>query len=282
VTDPAILHYSPSPVELQDSRAWFSSHCNEIIGVETKFPLIFLSSTGSGCLLGYNMFSFDQGDVTKAADEVGQVWICDCLFWNRLMGGVTPFNPSQRIQFLTSLVKYYNTPLADAVIQCYVERNTDHEANKHLLQFGIQRNFDVAKSSVIYHNQKAGSIERLGYSNRDWEKPEMEEAWRKMCSLCLTTGIHDRVLDITWNRFTDDLRHNEADCISNLVRLNDAIHSHKAFHSQENIREYCEEHGISMNQHRIIIFNTIVRPIIEQIIRVQARKFHLPLPACLE
>ncbi len=109
----------------------------------------------------------------------------------------------------------------------------------------------------------------------------MEEAWRKMCSLCVTTGIPDSVLDITWNRFTDDLRHNEADCISNLVRLNDAVHSHKAFRSQQTIRAYCDKHGIPIDQHRIIIFNQIVRPIVEQIIRVQARKMHLPLPACL-
>jgi hypothetical protein len=282
VTDPAILHYSPSPVELQDSRAWFSSHCNEIIGVETKFPLIFLSSTGSGCLLGYNMFSFDQGDVTKAADEVGQVWICDCLFWNRLMGGVTPFNPSQRIDFLASLVIHYNTPLADAVFHCYQEDMTDEQANAYLSPFGMERNFSVTKSSRVYHKQKTGSVERLGYNNRDWLESQMKEAWRKMCSLCVTTGIADHVLDITWNRFTDDLRHNEADTISNLVRLNDAIHSHKAFHSQETLQAYCDEHGIPMDQHRILIFNTMVRPIIEQIIRVQARKFHLPLPACLQ
>jgi hypothetical protein len=232
-----------------------------------------------GCQNGMNMLSCDQGDPSINADGIGQVWTFGTWFWNRLMGSMSP---AQRFDFIASVTIHYNSLLADAVIHCYVKQLSDASSNTYLIPFGMERNFSVAKSSRIYHSQKAGSIERLGYSNRDWEKPEMEEAWRKMCSLCVTTGIHDSILDITWNRFTDDLRHNEQDCISNLVRLNDAIHSHKAFRSQDTLQAYCHENDISMNQPRIVIFNTIVRPIVEQIIRVQARKFYIPLPACLE
>jgi hypothetical protein len=51
------------------------------------------------------------------------------------------------------------------------------------------------------------------------------------------------------NRITDDLRHKEQDCISNLVHLNDAVHSHKAFHSQKNRRRHFEENNIDINLH---------------------------------
>ena len=110
----------------------------------------------------------------------------------------------------------------------------------------------------------------------------MKGVWFKLCSICVTTGIRGRDLDITWNRITDDLRHNERDCISNLVRLNDAVHSHRAFHSQENLRKYCDENGIDTELHPILVFNQIVRPIVEQLIRVQSIKLNVALPNCLQ
>merc|ERR1719354_858170 len=106
----------------------------------------------------------------------------------------------------------------------------------------------------------------------------MNDVWYKLCSICVTTGIRGDDLDITWNRFTDDLRHRERDCISNLVRLNDAVNSHKAFKSQENLRRYCEENNIDINLHPIQLFNQIVRPAVEKLIRVQSQKLNLFLP----
>jgi hypothetical protein len=110
----------------------------------------------------------------------------------------------------------------------------------------------------------------------------MNNVWFKLCSICVTTGIRDSDLDITWNRITDDLRHSERDCISNLVRLNDAVHSHKAFRSQENLRKYCAKNGIDIQLHQYLVFNQIVRPAIEQLIKVQARKLNIPPPDCLQ
>jgi hypothetical protein len=248
VTESAVLHYKPTQAELKDAREWFLLHKNQLECTETGYGLEFNSQ--AGCINGINMLSCDQGDRSINADGVGQVWTFGTWFWNRLMGSMSP---AQRIEFLASLSIHYNTQLADAVIHCYQERMPDDEANNYLLQFGVHRHFEVAKSHTIFQNQETNSMKRLGYSNRDWKKPEMEAVWKKMCSLCLTTGIADRVLDITWNRLTDDLLHNEDDCISNLVRLNDAIHSHKAFHSQETLRQYCEVYGIPMDQHRILI-----------------------------
>jgi hypothetical protein len=136
----------------------------------------------------------------------------------------------------------------------------------------------VDKSNRIWNKQKSGSVKRNGESNRDWSEPEMETVWFNLCSIFVTIGNRGSDLDITWNRFTDDLQHRESVCISNLVRLNDAGHSHKAFKSQENLQTYCEENLIDINQHPIRIFNQIVRPAIENLIRVQAQKLNLPLP----
>ena len=110
----------------------------------------------------------------------------------------------------------------------------------------------------------------------------MNNVWFKLCSICVTTGIRGSDLDTTWNRITDDLRHKEQDCISNLVRINDAVHSHKAFHSQESLRRYCEENGIDINLHPIRIFNQIVRPAVEQMIRVQSQKLDNTLSFAIE
>lgn len=269
--------HSPSAVELQSSREWLLSHSNDIVCSESGMALQFFSQ--EGCTDGWNMFSADQGDTGKAADEEGQVWICGSIFWNRFMNVM---NPLERIDYLKKLVSLYDPLMADAVIHCYLEELSDEEADAYLLRYGIKRNFNVKKSNTIWNSQKFHSIKRKGESNRDWTEEEMKNAWFKLCSICVTTGIRGGELDITWNRFTDDLRHNEQDCISNLVRLNDAVHSHKAFKSQESLRRYCEDNGIDIKLNPIRIFNQIVRPAVEQLIRVQSQKLNLPLPDCLQ
>jgi hypothetical protein len=275
--DPALLHYSPSALELQSAREWFLSNSNDIVCSETGMKLQFFSQ--EGCTDGWEMFSADQGDTGKAADEEGQVWICGSIFWNRFMNVMLPL---ERTVFLNKLVSLYNPLMADAVIHCYLNELSDEEADDHLVPYGIKRNFNVQKSNRVWHHQKSGSIKRKGESNRDWSEPEMEKLWFKLCSICVTTGIRGSDLDINWNRITDDLRHKEQDCISNLVRLNDAVHSHQAFKSQENFRKYCENNLIDINLHPIQIFNQIVRPAVEQLIRVQSQKLNLPLPDCLQ
>ena len=277
MTDSAILHYAPSPTELKTSRDWFSAHSNQIFCTESGMPLQFFSQ--EGCSNGWEMFSADQGDPSRAADEIGQVWICGSWFWNRLMSDMIP---TERAVFLKKLITLYDSPMADAVIHCYLDDLTDADANAYLLPFHIGRNFNVEKSNRIWNHQNGDSIKRTGASNRDWTEREMEGVWFKLCSICVTTGIRGSDLDITWNRITDDLRHNEADCISNLVRLNDAVHSHRAFHSQDSLRKYCEENGIDTELHHILVFNQIVRPIVEELIRVQSIKLNVALPNCLQ
>jgi hypothetical protein len=277
VTDPSVLHYSPSATELQFSREWFLLHSNDIVGSECGMNLQFFSQ--DGCTDGWEMFSADQGDTSKAADELGQVWICGSIFWNRLMNVMIP---TERTDFLKKLISLYDPPMADAVIHCYLNDLSDTEANEYLRQYGIKRHFNVEKSNKIWNHQKSDSVKRKGESNRDWSEPEMNKVWFKLCSICVTTGIRGSDLDITWNRFTDDLRHNEQDCISNLVRLNDAVHPHQAFKSQENVRKYCEENHIDIKLHPIQIFNQIVRPAVEKLIRVQSQKLNIPLPESLK
>ena len=138
VTDSAILHYAPSPTELKTSRDWFSAHSNQIVCPESGMPLQFFSQ--EGCSNGCEMFSADQGDPSRAADEIGQVWICGSWFWNRLMGDMIP---TDRAVFLTKLIALYDSRMADAVIHCYLDDLTDADANAYLLPFHIGRNFNV-------------------------------------------------------------------------------------------------------------------------------------------
>jgi hypothetical protein len=121
-----------------------------------------------GCTNGWEMFSADQGDTRKAADDMGQVWICGSWFWNRLMNVMRPL---ERTGFLQKLqVSLYDPSMADAVLHCYFNDLFDDEANQYLLPFNIKRNFNVQKSNRIWNHQKSDSIKRLGYSNRDWEE----------------------------------------------------------------------------------------------------------------
>ena len=109
-------------------------------------------------------------------------------------------SPDERTEYIQKLIKYYKPDLADAVIDCYLSGLNDQDANALLAKYQIKREFKVGKSAAIFHHQKSNSSKRKGESYRIWSETEMKQYWKTFCSLCLITGIPDRILDINWNR----------------------------------------------------------------------------------
>ena len=62
-------------------------------------------------------------------------------------------SPDARTEYIGKLIKNYNPELADAVINCYLEKLNDQEANSVFGKYGIKRQFKVKKSSTVFQSQ---------------------------------------------------------------------------------------------------------------------------------
>ena len=71
-------------------------------------------------------FSADRFHSSKAADEIGQEWICDCWGFNRLMNDM---DLEQRAKFTEKLIQNYDPKKAD---RSYISGLTNEDANHHL------------------------------------------------------------------------------------------------------------------------------------------------------
>ena len=142
------VHIKLSREQYDEHLDWFSYNFESIVGTESVTLLKFLAGH-------FEQMSPDRWFSSKACDEVGQQWICDCYGYNRLMNDT---EPSERIQFIKKLIRHYNPRLADAVIHCYVFGLNDEESNDILKPFGVERKKEFVDSGVpnwrqVYHSQ---------------------------------------------------------------------------------------------------------------------------------
>lgn len=76
ITDPNEVYIDPTGSELKDLEDWFLNNVDNLTGAESGLQICFLADT-------WNMISFDRSDSSMGANEIGQEWIVDTLFWNR-------------------------------------------------------------------------------------------------------------------------------------------------------------------------------------------------------
>ena len=263
VRDSRDVHITLSSEQYEEHVEWFRRNFELIVGTESGILLKFISGQ-------FEQFSPDRWYSSKACDEIGQEWNCDCYGYNRLMNNMEPM---ERIEFINKLVQHYKPKLADAVIYCYVFGLGDAKANKYLKPFGLKRKTEFRDSDVplwrtVYRNQS--NSHRHGFSRRKWTTEQMKEEWRLLCCLCLVTGISGHTLPINWDRIWDkEGLYQPGDVISTLVRVNDAARAHPAFFSKESFRLHLHNNGSSPDTHPFIAAVGIMRQFIEKLIATQ-------------
>jgi hypothetical protein len=103
------VHIKLSREQYDEHLDWFRYNFESIVGTESGTLLKFLAGY-------FEQMSPDRLFSSKACDEVGQQWICDCYGYNRLMNDM---EPSERIQFIKKLIRHYNPRLA---VSCKMNR----------------------------------------------------------------------------------------------------------------------------------------------------------------
>ena len=271
-------NFSP---ELSTSLKRFSDNYADIPSVFTgKTGLQFFTHSGG------RKFSLDIGDPKSPTDMIGQILNVGEHFYNSLLGD---WPPTKRDEVTRIFIKHYNTDISPIVSDCIKRKLSDDDANE-AMENGLghsefTRGNYVEKLSTIVDdwsrteakNKRKGRKEILAVSTLS----EAEEFCHERFSICETTGIPGWLLDVTFNRSTDDKHHDVKDCILNLVCINRAVVTLGIFDTEETLDAYCRKERIDRSIGTVAVFNFIVRPYIEDYIRFQAKRLGLDLPPCL-
>jgi hypothetical protein len=273
--EPIVLNLSEENVgkRLADARASYSEDGPDALCVLTGKPTIRLTDAGGA------QGSPDRVHSALKGDDHLQRWQ-----WVRLFEqlGKNAMSAESFDNLLDDLI-INNTPRCDVFIECYEDQKLywdDEQANTLLRKFGAERVLDVPKASTIFSNQ--GVTEGRGKARRKWSRTEMDTMFKKFGSTCSCTGVKggsrndltmNRYVDMEDGKFTD---HSEESCLPHLAFVNYAVRALGMFRTKERLEEYCRVNNIDMKKGKFFIFNTIVRPWIEDLRSHQAKKRNKP------
>ena len=110
----------------------------------------------------------------------------------------------------------------------------------------------------------------------------MDTMFEKFGSTCSCAGLYGGPKnDITMNRYVDKeddefTDHSEESCLPHLVYVNYAVRALGMFRTKERLVKYCDENDIDMTKGKFFVFNTIVRPWIDDLRSYQEAKRNMP------
>ena len=274
--EPIVLNLSEKNVSkrLADARASYSEDGPDALCVLTGKPTIRLTDAGGAQGSPDRVHSALKGDDPKQRWQ----WV---RYFEQL--GKNAMSAKKFRIFLDDLVDNSNYARSDAFIKCYedVELYSDDEQSNTLLrEVGAKRVFDVPKASTIFNNQ--GVTEGRGKAKRKWISTGMNTMFGKFGSTCSCTGVKGGLRnDLTMNRYVDKeggkfTDHSEESCLPLLGFVNYAVRALGMFRTKERLKEYCDDNNIDMKKGKFFVFNTIVRPWIDDLRSYQATKRNKP------